>query len=114
MSKSFSRMSFTAVATAMSLVLPLAATATAAPAATVSPPLATGLVGPLGLAVGSGGTVYVAQSFAGTLTAIDKNGTRTVAQEDGAGIAGVDARGAGTLVLRPAQAARKAGSRQPR
>jgi DNA-binding beta-propeller fold protein YncE len=82
----------------MSLVLPLAATATAAPAATVSPPLATGLVGPLGLAVGSGGTVYVAQSFAGTLTAIDKNGTRTVAQEDGAGIAGVDARGAGTLV----------------
>ncbi|MDQ3326689.1 MAG: ScyD/ScyE family protein [Actinomycetota bacterium] len=84
-----------AVATAMSLVLPLAATATAAP---VSAPLATGLDSPLGLAVGSDGTVYVAQSFAGMLTAIDKNGTRTVAQEDEAGIAGVDARGAGTLV----------------
>lgn len=95
MSRSFSRMSCTAVATAMSLVLPLAATASAAPA---SPPLATGLVGPLGLAVGSNGTVYVAQSFAGTLTAIDKKGARTVAQEDGAGIGGVDARGAGTLV----------------
>lgn len=98
MSKSFSRMTFTAVATAMSLVLPLAATATAAPTATVSPPLAKGLVGPLGLAVGSNGTVYVAQTFAGTLTAIDKKGTRTVAQEDGAGIGGVYARGAGTLV----------------
>lgn len=71
-----------------------------ASAATVSAPLASGLAGPLQLAVASNGTVYVAEDFAGRLTKIDKHGrtstVRTVA--GGSEVAGVDVRGSGTLV----------------
>ena len=70
-------------------------------AASVSEPLIEGLAGPLGLAVGSDGTVYVTESFAapGKLTAIDKHGATTVLAENAEGeIAGVDAQGKGTLV----------------
>src|SRR5215204_247780 len=65
---------------AAAVVLPVAASASAA---TVSAPLVTGLAGPLGLAVGSGGTVYVSQAFSspGLLTAVGGRGTRTVAEE---------------------------------
>jgi hypothetical protein len=82
---------------AAAVVLPVAASASAA---TVSAPLVTGLAGPLGLAVGSGGTVYVSQAFSspGLLTAVGGRGTRTVAEEPGAEITGVDANGAGTVV----------------
>lgn len=71
-----------------------------ASAATVSAPLASGLAGPLQLAVASNGTVYVGEDFAGKLTKIDKHGrvstVRTVAP--GSEVAGVDVRGSGTLV----------------
>lgn len=83
-----------AVAAAM-LVAPLA---TPASAATVSGPLISGLVTPLGLAVGSDGTIYVSQTFAGTLTALDHKGARTLASVADGEIAGVDAQGKGTLV----------------
>jgi hypothetical protein len=82
-------------AAGVAVVLPIAAPASAA---SISAPLATGLSGPLGLGVGSTGTVYVSQAFSGTLTAIGKGGTRTVAVEEGAEITGVDANGVGTLV----------------
>lgn len=55
------------------------------PAPAVSAPIATGLAGPLQLAV-DGGHVYVAQQFAGLLTRFDADGTRTdtpVADLDG-------------------------------
>ena len=71
------------------------AVTTAAPvsAAHISDPLASGLAGPLSLAVGHDGTLYVAQSFAGMLTAIDPDGTRRTLATVGEGgdIAGVDA-----------------------
>src|SRR4051794_18800183 len=78
-----------------------------ASAATVSKPLVTGLVAPLQLAVGSDGTIYVSQTSPNpetgapsNLTAISRKGNRIVATEpaEGAEIAGVDARGRGTVV----------------
>jgi sugar lactone lactonase YvrE len=68
-------------------------------AATVSDPVVTGLVTPLGLAVGRDGTYYVAETFAGRLTAVDRRGTRrTLATvPDGQSVAGVDALGRGTV-----------------
>lgn len=80
---------------ALALVLPLAAPASAT--VTVSDPLVTGLVGPLGLDVENNGTLYVAEAFAGRLIAVDKKGSRTVAQEEGGEIAGVDVRGGGKI-----------------
>ena len=56
-------------AAVIALVLPMGGPAAAA---TVSEPIIEGLAGPLQLAVGSDGTVYVGQSFSGALTAIDK------------------------------------------
>ena len=57
------------------------ATALALPAANAAP-LAEGLVGPLQIDV-SGGSVYVSQSFAGTITRIDADGSRhDVVQEE--------------------------------
>jgi hypothetical protein len=57
----------------------------------LSAPIATGLAGPLQLAVAPNGTVYVAQDFAGVLTRIARNGTRTdIATNPGGEIAGVD------------------------
>jgi sugar lactone lactonase YvrE len=54
------------------------AISTASPAAAVEiDQVADGFAGPLGLAIGPDGTVYVAQVFLGTLTAIDRDGDRT-------------------------------------
>ncbi len=79
-------------------MLPLTALPATA-AATVSAPLASGLAGPLQLSVGTDGSIYVGQNFSGTLTKIKKGVSTTVFQApDGAEVAGVDARGAGTLV----------------
>jgi len=66
------------------------ATAVAAPAhaatttGSVSDPIVSGLIGPLGLAVTENGTIYVTESFAGRLTRVLPNGTRTKLY-DGAG-----------------------------
>ena len=81
-------------------VLVAAVPAAAKPKSTTNDPLITGLVGPLGLAVGDDGTVYVTEAFAGRLTAIQKNGSTSVLLDaPGTEIAGVDARGKGTLVF---------------
>jgi hypothetical protein len=60
--------------------------------------VADGLVGPLGLSIGSDGTAYVAQAFLGSLTVIDRDGGRTdlVTGEPVAG--GVEALGRGRVV----------------
>jgi hypothetical protein len=79
------------------VLMPLAAPVGAA---TVSDPLVEGLAGPLGLAVGSDGTVYVSQTFAGVLTAVDKDGNVSdiaTSDDPNASIAGVDAKGKGTV-----------------
>lgn len=75
----------------------LVAGALPAHAATVSDPIAEGLVTPLGLAVGSDGTFYVAEAFIGQITTINKKGSRSSFTVDGS-TAGVDAKGKGTLV----------------
>ena len=87
-----------AIATAAAAIMLLAPLATPASAATVSGPLLSGLAGPLGLAVGSEGTLYVAESFRGTLTALDRTGAHPLASVPDGEIAGVDAHGRGTLV----------------
>jgi hypothetical protein len=54
------------------------AISTASPAAAAQiEQVADGFAGPLGLAIGADGTVYVAQAFAGKVTAIDDDGDRT-------------------------------------
>ncbi|SCL33823.1 hypothetical protein GA0070624_4831 [Micromonospora rhizosphaerae] len=83
-------------AVAMALVLPGAAPASAA---TVSDPIIDGLAGPLQLAVGSDGTIYVSQSFAGKLTAVGWKGATEVVSTPGAEIAGVAAEGRGTVTF---------------
>jgi len=78
----------------------LLSTAVPASAATVTT-VADGFIGPLGLAVGADGTIYVGESFAGQLTAIDRRGVReVVATNTGPGgeVAGVDALGSGRVV----------------
>jgi hypothetical protein len=72
---------------------------TPAAAVTVSDPIIEGLSGPLQLAVGSDGTVYVAQSFSGTLTAVGKNGVTDLVSLPGVGVEGVDATGKGTVTF---------------
>jgi sugar lactone lactonase YvrE len=75
------------------------AVSTASPAAAVEiDQVADGFAGPLGLAIGADGTVYVAQAFLGTLTTIHRDGDRTdlVTGEPVAG--GVEARGRGQVV----------------
>ena len=88
-------------AAAAALTIALAAGgALPAGAAGVSDPVVEGLVGPLGLAIGTDGTMYVAESFAGQVTAISKKGARSVlAQTDGAAVSGVDAGGKGQAVF---------------
>lgn len=70
-----------------------------APAAADDHVVVDGLVSPLGFAVGSDGTIYVAEAFIGQLTAVAKDGTRTVlaAAPGGSFTTGVDARGRGTV-----------------
>jgi hypothetical protein len=59
-------------------------------APTLSTPIATGLAGPLQLAV-DGRTIYVSQAFAGLLTKLGPGGARTdIASNPGGEIAGVD------------------------
>lgn len=79
--------------------LPLAALPSDA-APVVSAPLVSGLAGPLQIAVGSDGTLYIGEDFAGQLTRVTKQGTRSVVvtAADGGEVAGVDATGRGTLV----------------
>src|SRR5688500_10625621 len=83
------------VAAAMAVLTPLATPASAA--GHVSPPLLTGLAGPLGLAVGTDGTVYVAQSFpdatgVSRLTTLSKKGVaRTLVTVADGEVAGLDA-----------------------
>ncbi|HEY3260352.1 MAG TPA: ScyD/ScyE family protein [Pseudonocardiaceae bacterium] len=90
--------SVAAVAAAFILTVSMS---TPAAAATVSEPIIDGLTGPLGLAVGSDGTVYVTQSsfetFTGTLTAVGKKGTTDLVSASGATIDGVDAIGKGNV-----------------
>lgn len=81
---------------ALALVMPAAGTAEAAAA---SAPIVSGLAGPLQLAVGSDGTVYVSQSFAGKLTAVGKKGTTDLVSTPEADVAGVAADGRGTVTF---------------
>jgi hypothetical protein len=81
---------------ALAIVVPTAAPAAAV---TVSEPIIDGLAGPLQLAIGSNGTIYVSQSFAGILTAVTKEGTVDLVSTPGAGISGVDAKGRGTVTF---------------
>jgi len=58
----------------------------------VSAPIAEGLVGPLSLAIGDSGTIYVSQAFAGILSSIDRHGTVddiAFPSDPNAGISGV-------------------------
>ncbi len=84
----------------MLLAVAASATALAMPAASAAP-LAEGLVSPLQIDV-SGGSVYVAQAFTGTITRIDADGSRhDVVQErfEGFGdVAGVSAEDDGSVV----------------
>jgi hypothetical protein len=80
----------------------LACTLVVAPAiagaAEVSEPIADGFAGPLQIAVGATGKVYVAQDFAGVLSQVDKNGgVSDLVVAPGTEIAGVDALGNGTV-----------------
>ena len=89
-----------AAGVAAALMVPVAGPASADPV--VSAPLVEGLSGPLGLAVGSDGTVYVSQSFAGRLTQVTRKGgvSDIVTPEnlaDGASVYGVAADGRGTV-----------------
>jgi hypothetical protein len=71
-----------AIVLAVGLISPAAAHAQEPPPPrdpSVSEPLAEGLAGPLGLAVVNPRTMFVGQSFAGTLTRITRSGTTDVA-----------------------------------
>lgn len=81
----------------LAALLCLAGIATPAQAAPKTVTVAEGFVGPLGLAVGDDGSVYVAEAFAGILTRVDRRGTRTHLVGDGNEVAGVDARGRGNV-----------------
>ncbi len=72
------------------------ATAVPAGAADGWTQVADGLAGPLGLAVGPAGTLYVAEAFGGSLTRIGPGGARTSLVQGPIG-GGVDIRGVGTL-----------------
>jgi hypothetical protein len=81
------RLPAVAVLGCAAVLLPFAAPASAA---TVSRPLASQLIGPLGLAVAPNGTAYVAESFRGALTTVSPTGVkRQLAAIEGGEIAGV-------------------------
>jgi len=80
------------------LAVGLAVTTAAPASAAAVTPVAGGFVGPLGLAVGSDGTLYVADAFLGSLTALDKQGRRTTLAEGAIG-GGVAALGKGQVVF---------------
>ncbi len=84
------------VAAVFMLVMPVGP----ASALEVGDPIIDELAGPLGLAVGSDGTVYVTEAFGGRLTSIDQRGRTTVLVDaPGEELAGVDAKGKGTVVF---------------
>ena len=56
-------------------------------------------VGPLGLAVGDDGTIYVGDAFVGELATIDRKGNRETLVAAGTEVAGVDARGRGNVAF---------------
>ena len=56
-------------------------------------------VGPLGLAVGDDGTIYVGDAFVGELVTIDRMGNRETLVAAGSEVAGVDARGRGNVAF---------------
>jgi hypothetical protein len=60
--------------------------------ATLSEPIAQGLVGPLQIEV-DGRTVYIAQSFAGVLTKVTKHGSTDIVSNPGGEISGVAVKG---------------------
>ncbi|MCC6830571.1 MAG: ScyD/ScyE family protein [Thermoleophilia bacterium] len=94
-----------AASAALLAAVPAAAVANGkpGPAPAVSPPIATGLAGPLQLAV-DGGDVHVTQQFAGLLTRFGADGTRT--DTPVADIAGIEARhGAVTYATRAGEEA---------
>ena len=61
--------------------------------------VAEGFVGPLGLAVGDDGTIYVGDAFIGQLSTIDRHGDVEVLVDAGTEVAGVDARGRGNVAF---------------
>jgi hypothetical protein len=77
----------------MTVLLSLAVPANADEA---SDPILDDLVTPLGLALGNDGSIYVAQSFAGTLTQVRK-GTESNLFEGAGVVTGVEANGRGNL-----------------
>jgi len=84
------RLSLLAAAAGILLVAPSAAAATGSTGSTgssgtLSKPLASKLAGPLRIAVGSHGDVYVAQSFAGVISRIHRGAIRTIATVPGVG-----------------------------
>ena len=81
------------------LVLGPPALAAPGPSTSVVGPevVADGLVGPLGLAVSDDGTVYVAEQFAGRLSAVATTGEVTTVAEGP--VSGVDARGRGSVTV---------------
>ncbi|MBA3524462.1 MAG: ScyD/ScyE family protein [Geodermatophilaceae bacterium] len=83
------------IAAALALAVGAAAPANAAGATgTVSDPLVSGLIGPLGLDVTANGTIYVAEGFAGRITRVLAGGARTVLYEaPGDSVAGVTSTG---------------------
>lgn len=89
------------------ILLSVVAVTLVAPAASAAEEtVIDGLVGPLGLAVGDDGTIYVTEALgffggSGRLIAIDKHGDVEVLVDDGPGteIAGVDATGNGNVVF---------------
>lgn len=89
-----------ALVAAVALALPVAPATAHGSTPSVSDPIVSGLTTPLGLAIGRDGTVYVAQAFAGLVTAVDRKGrSRTIAKVDPetSAIAGVAAGGRGTV-----------------
>lgn len=87
--------SFAAVAAVLTLTtISLAVPEQVAAAPVVSPPLVTGLAGPLQIDVGATGQVYVGQAFAGVLTKVRPNGTtKDLVTAPGQEISGVASRG---------------------
>src|SRR6266508_2433716 len=87
-----------AMVIAAGLACSVLATPGSAGAATVSEPIADGFAGPLQIAVGATGQVYVAQDFAGVLSGVGKNGgVSDLVVAPGTEIAGVAAAGDGTV-----------------
>jgi hypothetical protein len=73
--------------------------AASGPATAADHLVAGGFVSPLGFAVGSDGTLYVAEAFIGQLTAVSTRGKRStlVSGPEGQFTSGVDAKGKGTV-----------------